>query len=354
MKILVEKAQGANLFIAKSFATAFSLIGNQVVFWDDTERSVHDIFSEFEPDIFFGHTWRLNRARINCINARPAMKVILRANHWGDVDSDIDLVKYPIGVATDEEKKNVECISKHPNFSNIICQYLDSYAEGTHNRWGDLGLNHTGIPLAVDITDYYYTQPSDKYRCHIAFAGGFWPYKSKYLSQYLLPLCYPNTELSVKIFSAGGWGTPSCVGAASEETLRNSYASATACANIFEPHSIEIPFISDINQRTFQTTACGGFQISQRATGLDQLFNEDELVMVDSPKEFLEKFIYYSQNPEERQQYINRGVKKVYREHLNLHRAAQVFSLLELPDEAAKCINKAEEIYQSVLPKLGE
>ena len=279
------------------------------------------------------------------------MKVVLRANHWGSIDKEIDTAKYPIGIATDEERKNVEKISKHPLFDTIICQYLPSYAKHTHDLWQNLGLNPVGIPLAVDITDYFFTKPQEKFKTHIAFAGGFWPYKSKYLAKYILPLCYPNTMLSVRIFG-NGWGTPSCVGTASEETLRNHYASAVCCPNVYEPHSIELPFLSDINQRVFQTTACGGFQISQKATGLDQLFTEDELVTVESPAEFLEKFVYFSEHEDERQILIKKGVKRVYKDHTNLHRCATLFDILEMPEEAAKCLEKAEAIYNEILPKL--
>lgn len=345
MKILVEKAQGANLWIAKSFASAFALIGHQVVFWDDTERSVHDIFDEFQPDLFFGHTWRLDRARINCISQRPEMKVVLRANHWGSIDKDIDTNLYPIGIADGAEKKNVELISKHPGFKNVICQYIDKYAKGTHDLWANLGLKPTGIPLCADITDYFLTKPNDKYKTHLCYAGNYWPYKGKNLAKFVLPLCYPNTMLSVRIFGQN-WGSPSAVGNCSEETLRNHYASAMAVPSIVEPHASQI--INDLPQRYWQIPACGGFQIAMNAIGVYDIFNEDEIVTVNDPKEFLEKFVYFSENPDERLGYVKRGCLKVYKSETNLHRSATLFYILSMPEETEKCYQKANQIYEDI------
>ncbi len=356
MKILVEKAQGANHYIAKSYATAFHLIGHSVVFWDDTEKSVHDVFQEFEPDILFAHTWRLNRARINCINARPDMKIVMRANHYGSLDKDIDTKIYPIGIADDNERRNVEAISKHPGFKNIICQYIDRFAKGTHDLWENYGQKVTGIPLCADITDYFYTEPNDKYKTHLTFVGGFWPYKSKYLSSYILPLLYPNTMLSVKVFGTGGWGTPSYVGQANEATIRNHYSSAVACPNIYEPHSVidELPFISDLNQRLYQIPASFGVEISQNATGLSDMYTEDEIIIVNSPKEFLERFIHLSENEEERLVYKKNGLLRTYREHTNLHRASTLLKLLDLQEESKKCLELANKNYEDVNARINQ
>ena len=199
-----------------------------------------------------------------------------------------------------------------------------------------------GIPLAFDLSDYFLTKPSEKYKTHLTYVGGFWGYKSKYLSSYILPLLYPNTTLSCRIF--GNWGTPSAVGMANEETIRNHYASAVCCPNCYEPHSIELPFISDLNQRLYQILAVGGLEISQNATGIRDMFTEDELVTVESPKEFLEKFTYYSENPEERLAVIKRGIKRVYSEHTNLHRCSDLLNFIGLPDEAKKCLDKINEM----------
>jgi len=68
-----------------------------------SKKAAFDAFDEFEPDIFIGQTYQLDRAVLKCIKARPHMKVVLRASDWGDMQEDIDLEKYPILVANQEE-----------------------------------------------------------------------------------------------------------------------------------------------------------------------------------------------------------------------------------------------------------
>jgi hypothetical protein len=83
MKILIEMGQSAAYHYRLGWANAFASAGNNVNYWNTFQKSAFDVFTEFEPDIFIGTTWGLNRAIIKCIAARPELKVLLSAPNWG-------------------------------------------------------------------------------------------------------------------------------------------------------------------------------------------------------------------------------------------------------------------------------
>lgn len=348
MRYLVHDQDGANHYIVLAWAKVINSLGHEVVLWDERMKSTYDIFYEFNPDVFIGATWKLNKGIIDNLIKRPNMKIILRAPHWGSNDVNIDKNLYPIQFAGDEEKELTAQLKKnHDGFQYVVCQYKQERMDElkTHDLWTNLGLEPKGILLCADIFDYHLTQPSNSYKCDIAWAGSYWPYKGIYLSQYMLPLCYPNTELNVKIFG-GGWSTPSCLGIASEETLRNFYASAAICPNVFEPHSVSI--LADINQRAYQVPACGGFQICQKVLGIEDIFNDNEIVLAEDAKDFFEKVLYYLKNIEERKPYIKAGCLRVYKDHTGHHRTSELLNLLDFNEDSEKCLKIAKENYEKV------
>ena len=115
MKILISSdGPHAHYYIRTSWAKVFANSGHQVKMWEINQESAFDIFDDFEPDLFMGQTYNLNNALFKCIKERPHMKVVLRASDWGEMQDDIDLVKYPILVAQEEEKKLLEKLSSKP------------------------------------------------------------------------------------------------------------------------------------------------------------------------------------------------------------------------------------------------
>lgn len=354
---MIEDADGANHYIILSFAHAFQALGHSVFFWNSSQRSCFDAFYEFsigDPiDLYVGHSWKLTPAIVKNLIARPNIKIILRASHYGDLDDTIDRVAYPVGIASDEEKRLVEELKNNqPNFQYLTCQYSQTQMElyKSHNKWQNLGLQTRGILLCADLMDYYYTSPTKEFESDCVWAGNYWAYKSKYLS-WLYGLCYPNTQLSVRI-SGNGWSTPSCIGVANEHSLRNLYSSSKVCPNLYEPHAIEV--YSDLNQRLYQTSICGGFQVSQRAIGIDEVFPDNEIVLCDDRKDFYEKVIYYCTHRHERLPFIRKAVKRIYAEHTNFHRTAELLLLLGETEQADKALTLAREAYDHIKNQLEE
>ena len=86
------------------FANALRQCGHQFVFWNPQDKPAHDIFAEYEPNVFIGTTFDLDRATINCIKMRPEMKVIFKGGNWGPNDDAIDKKQYHILFIEEKEK----------------------------------------------------------------------------------------------------------------------------------------------------------------------------------------------------------------------------------------------------------
>ena len=326
-------------------------LGFQVIYWDNQTRSALDIFYEFKPEIFIGSTWQLDRSLVKALIKYPETQSIFCANNWGENDEEIKK-QFPIEFASDNEKRAIEELHKHtgkPDY--IICQYHNDYAAETHKLWRNLGVEPRGILLSADTTDYKLTIPNKNYITDATFIGGYWPYKAKQIAPYLFPLI--NTSLSVKIFGFGGWPVPNFLGNISSENACRFYSSARICPNIFEPHSLVLGY--DINQRTYQIAAAGGFQICQNVEGIKKhVFTDNEIVFADNQEDFITKCLFYIKNPEQRLPFIKNSINTVYRYHTNYHRTAELLNLLGLKEEADRSLIKAGELHLEVTAKLSD
>jgi spore maturation protein CgeB len=237
-----------------------------------------------------------------------------------------------------------DLVKAAPHVKLGFCQYHDRYVGETHNGWLETGIQPFGLLLGADITNFPLTPSSPAYKSDICLVSGRWPEKAKELDKYILSLCYPNTTLDIKIFG-NGWGSiPQCFGYIPDDLIRNYYASAVVCPNIHEPQALKSGI--DVNQRAYQVISAGGFQISQRVRSMEEdIFFNDEVVFVDSPKEFMDMVLYFRENPSERIPYIKRGLDTVYENHTFLHRVAEMFNRLDETGEADKALGFADSIY---------
>ena len=124
----------AHYHIRMAWAKVFSAMGDEVILWDIFKKPAFDAFDEFEPDIFIGQTYNMDRALFKCIKHRPHMKVVLRASDWGDKQEDIDLDEYPILVARKDEIDLIGQLKEEtgkPDF--VYNHYHENWMKKTHN-----------------------------------------------------------------------------------------------------------------------------------------------------------------------------------------------------------------------------
>jgi len=94
--------------------------------------------------------------------------------------------------------------------------------------------------------------------------------------------------------------------------------------DLSQPHHI-------VNFRAFKIPACGGFQICDRVEGISNYFEEDELCRIDiDVKLWMEQIDHYLNNPLERKEFIDKGMERINKEHMDFHRVRELEFLLKI------------------------
>lgn len=116
--------------------------------------------------------------------------------------------------------------------------------------------------------------------------------------------------------------------------LGRIYRGAVVCPNIHGKFqmgeiSTDPSTLADVsghacNERLFQITGSGGFQIADNNPQIREFFDKDELVTATDANDFQQKINYYLRNPEERIPFIERGCEKVKNMHTYQHRVKQL------------------------------
>jgi hypothetical protein len=346
MKVLISNdTKSAHYYIRMGIAKALTACNHSVIMWDIHKKAVNDAFDEFEPDLFIGQTYNVNRVLRNAIDERPHMKVVMKASEWGTVSDKINLQQYPILVANDREKR--EILSLHERTGKpdyIFVHYHPDAIPETHAYWIKYGIRAEAQLNAADIFEFTRGQIIPEFRSDIAFAGGYWPYKAVVLDKYLMPICRRD-EYNIKIYGNSTWPTKAYCGFIPDQYIKHAFHSATICPNLHEPHSQEFGY--DIIERPFKLLSNKCFVISDSVFGLKDLI-PNGIVYADSPDQFSELIDYFIKHPEERDEYIQDGYITVMNNHTYFHRIREMFTRLNMLEEASR-VDKA---YQGLIKKL--
>ncbi len=347
----MPEGHGACKVYRRGWANAFRSCGHEVFTFDPATKPVMDAFSEVKPDTLFAGTYELDRAFVKALASRPDCRVILWADHYGQMDSEIDWERDPIGRANDRQKKMVEEIVKTRS-SPSLCPHAVSYysqrcIEKTHDGWRGLGLEPLGLPLACDVLTYPLSEPMDELRCDAVMISGNWPYKGQNLREFFYPLCHPSSGLKVKVFGAGEWHVGQRVGVIAENLISRAYASAAVSPAVFEPLATRYDF--DVSERPWKALGSGGFVVSQRLKSMEtDLFTQQEVVFVNTPAEMMDAVVHYSRRPEERLPYMRRGQCTIYGSGTYHHRLSQLLGAILQPISARHVMS----VYDALLPQV--
>lgn len=339
MKILCVYTDCGPSYVRSGWGRVFAALGHEFIFWRPDRKPAFDVFGEFDPDIFIGTTYDLDRATAKCIRARPHMKVALYASAWGRMADEIPDEEYPITRVRLIEKKMLEELKKEAGRPDFVFSHVsDRYLDGLLGGWRDIGIEPAGILNAADTFAYMGGTSRQEFACDVAFVGGYWPYKARNLDRYLLPLCHPSASLRVKIFGNQPWPVAQYLGLLDDEDARDVFASATVCPNVSEPHSTDFVFGYDVVERPFKVAAAGGFCISDYVEGMKDIFTNGEVPMFRDPKEFQEAVRFYAHHPEAREPMMSAARETVLARHTYFHRVAQMLELLGYTEEAERCL----------------
>jgi spore maturation protein CgeB len=93
-------------------------------------------------------------------------------------------------------------------------------------------------------------------------------------------------------------------------------------------HEGVVPGGDFINPRTFEIASCGAFQLVDKRTLLDELFENGEMEIFGDLGELREKIDHYLARPEERHSFAKRGRERVLREHTYTARMEELLAVM--------------------------
>lgn len=334
MKFLfLSDNSGAPFYQRVGLAKALVRAGHDAMFWQPERKPAFDAFGEYEPDVFIGQTYNTSRAVAKCIKARPHMKVALFASALGEVLKDVDVKRFPIVVASDDEKRVIETLKKETGKPDFVwIHHHRNQAAYSIGGWLDqFGIPVLGSGKAADLLTYWGGKHDPLLDCDVGYIGGYWPYKAQNLNKYLLPLCGKH---DVKIFGNTPWPVPQHLGFIDEGDAKNLFASAKICPNVYEPHSVQ--YGRDPIERPFKVLAAGGFVLDAGyvRTIHEDFFPSKEIPYAQTPKEFFELVHFFLSKPLDREIIAKNGQLRVLYEHTYFHRVSEFLHLLGFPTEA--------------------
>lgn len=340
MKVLCEHTPCGPHYVRSGWGRVFMATGHDFRFWSPGSKPAMDAFSEFEPDVFIGTTYGVDRAVYKCLAARPRLRVALFASAWGPLVDGLDPGEFPVVVAGAEERRTIARLKAetgHPAF--VFLHVTDRYLDGVLGGWRSAGVEPAGLLNAADLYQYGGATPRPDLRCDASFVGGRWPYKARNLDRFVLPLCHPGSGLHVKVFSAHAWPVVNRLGHCSDDEARDLFASSAVNLNVSEPHSTDPRLGFDVIERPFKVLAAGGFCVSDYVPeAAEEVFPDGEVVFARTPEEYRKVVTHYARNQGEREWHTTRGRRTVLARHTYHHRVADMLRRLGLPAEADRAM----------------
>lgn len=346
MKVLCHNFSNALYYIMEGWKNVFTNTGHEWK-WVNPNEPILDVFNEYQPDIFIGATYEITRALKKALIAKPDTIVLMKANNWGHLDSEINTEIYPIGIAKADEIELVRDLResvKKPDY--VFNFYHMNRYDGTMEKWNtELGIGLLeGLP-AADTFSYKKVEPKEELKCDIGFVGGYWPYKARNLDKYILPLCYPIGKYNVKIFGNQAWPVPQYMGNATNQTVEALFSSASILPNISEPHANVFGF--EVNERVFKLGYSKAFIINDYIESLHtDIFKNNELVIADDPQDFFDLVHNFTINPQLKDRHIDAVYNTIVESHTYCHRVANMWKLLNNEEEANKCLSLIKTMIQ--------
>lgn len=129
--IIHEGPATAHYFPRAGWARALSFIGHEARLVD-VNKSPFDLIAEFNPELIMGQSYNMTDAWVRALEEHPHIKLVLRGSDWGSFQDGLDLEKYPILVANDNEKRICEQLKQLGNLKFVHNHYV-SHIEQTHN-----------------------------------------------------------------------------------------------------------------------------------------------------------------------------------------------------------------------------
>jgi len=311
MRILTTNPNGAFKYIIRGLCSAFELLGHTTDIWDGSSNHLN----QFKPDIYIGATgYQQNISAY--MQKKLDVKIAIHVNPYGNEQLD------PIAGGPDinETNEGIEWVAQQK--PNMVFGYgCRGDINRFWDRWiSDLGIPTYGVPTAGDHILFHRVSPDPKFRCDLAFVGGYWAYKAININKYLEPA---RQQFNTVIYGWGGWDNRS-KGPIADDDISRFFSSARIGPCICEPHTATYGI--DIPERIFKVPLCGLLAVSDPCIALHQYFPREILPIASNPTEYVDIIRYYLDREHKRVQIAELQRKHILKNHTYLNRVQTLFS----------------------------
>ena len=318
MRILfTDPRSGAFHYILNGMAAAFRSLGHKTARWDGKEASLRS----FKPDLYIGSSGH-PQVIPNWARDEFGTRVAYHVNPYGKER----LKPVAGGPNINEPMQSLAWVTQQrPSFVFGYCYggEINRYWDG----WiSELGIPVYGVPTAGDHLNFYKVDPDPKFKCDLAFVGGYWKYKAKNLDQYILPLF---KKFNIKVYGSD-WKLGG--GLISDDDIRKLFSSSKIGPCVHEPHSAVYGI--DIPERVFKVPLCGLLAISDPSPSLRDMFPGNILPMASTPAEYMDLIKHYLHNEEERIKMAEAQRRHILKRHTYLNRIQTILAGFGLIDES--------------------
>lgn len=327
MNVLITNSKSGAFFeIANGWRNALISSGHKVELWDNDDR----VWDVMKPDLFIGCSgWKKNfQHLIKKYNTKLAIHVNPFTNGQ---------IRAQDGPTINETSLNIAwVVSNRPDavFGYALQDDMDKY----WYLWKDkYGFKLIGMANAADVVRYKPIQPSPEFECDVGWVGGYWPYKSKNIDKYLIPVIRKFKSMWY------GWSGPPGLykGKINGEGVLKIFNSAKICPTVVEPHTTQYGI--DVPERIFKVSACGAMVISDPFYGSDKYYSN--AIIAKDPQDYFElcrKYIEASWA--ERRERARRMMEETLDRHTYYHRLSNLLSVFGFIKESEGLINVAKQI----------
>jgi hypothetical protein len=335
MKVLYHEQGWAGKYIGLGYWRAFNALGHQCELFGgwNTIAGFDEAWEKVgKPDIIWTSQSQMPLFPVSLLEKIKQNNIILVSRcDWLSENTPPQAYGQPHIFEGD-----IDLVVKYVDLiEHFSCQeFQDKYYDG----WRSLGVNILSLPLAADIEIYKPITEWPEPDHDISFCGGYLPAKAEDLDNYLLAL-RGNHSLLISGHYGPWLGRDEegnfITGKVSLDEVRDIlqekesefYQSARICPCISERHSKLVKY--EVLERIFKILASRAFCISDPALAIADYFNEDELCVATSPKDFYDKVDYFIENPGATRPFIQKGYDRVLKDHTYQHRVKQLLSTLE-------------------------
>lgn len=231
----------------------------------------------------------------------------------------VNKYRFPELGKSSEDEWRFELARSGRSVDAYFCMFVEEFFSRFWNEWENIGFQYLSLPHGCNPIYQYPREAARDLDYFMATSYG--PERVDLTWEYLKPIF----EKYHGLWAGPDWGFG--LGPIESNQLPDLYARARIVPNPLARFLINYP--SEITERAFSATACGVFQITDWTPVTEVFYTPNELVTVRNSDEFLEKYDYYVTRPDERNQIVKNGIKRVFGEHTYFHRIDRLVEFLD-------------------------